>query len=321
MWLNGTYGCSQINQGKMDTNLKVLSDYLQTNQFSAIFLRLGYEFDNPFFGYHDPQVYASAFQYIVQYLRHSLTHTSLSKTKFVWHSWAAPRMEGVSLQDFYPGDSFVDWVGISVFQQLYPSSSNGDNGYVWGGNYADIEEVLDFAKMHTKPTMIAESTPFGGIDKMDNSDSVSTDPWQHWFGRVLSLIETFDIDMWCYINCNWDVQPMWHNVGFGDTLLSSNEYIMEKWQAYIINSEGKQKFLMADMLQNCSESNSFDTISNLDTGMLVSEGTRSFYSIDLSILSIVGICFGTAILLLLLRRKTMQGGTVSEKRPILFSND
>jgi beta-mannanase len=79
------------------------------------------------------------------------------KVNFVWHSWAAPRSKGLSLQDFYPGDEFVDWIGISLFQQLFPWSTNGSNAYVnWGGDASDVEHVLEFAAEHRKPTMIAE---------------------------------------------------------------------------------------------------------------------------------------------------------------------
>ena len=75
------------------------------------------------------------------------------------------------------------------------------------------------------------------------------DPWLRWFGRVLQLIETYDIDMWSYINCQWDSQPMWHKVGFGDTRLSTNDYVMEQWQKYVIESEGSQTFLMGNSLK------------------------------------------------------------------------
>ena len=110
------------------------------------------EFDNPFFGYSDnPEAYAQSFRHIVNFLRRTLSEQSYLKTKFVWHSWAAPKSDGVSLKDFYPGDDYVDWVGISVFQQVFPWSSNWSNGYVnWGGDMTDIEEVLTFAKSHEK---------------------------------------------------------------------------------------------------------------------------------------------------------------------------
>jgi len=42
MWLNGTYGCDQINNGEMNKQLHQLSKFLEANHFSAVFLRLGY---------------------------------------------------------------------------------------------------------------------------------------------------------------------------------------------------------------------------------------------------------------------------------------
>ena len=87
-------------------------------------------------------------------MRNNLSDKSLYKTKFVWHSWAAPRQQGVSLEDFYPGDDYVDWVGVSVFQQLFPWSSNWSNGYVnYGGDESDIREVLEFAKTNNKVSL------------------------------------------------------------------------------------------------------------------------------------------------------------------------
>jgi hypothetical protein len=85
--------------------------------------------------------------------------------------------------------------------------------------------------------MIAESTPFGGITS-----------WKDWFQPTLDLIEDYDISMWSYINCNWNDQPMWHNVGFGETRLSTNKDVMQQWHKHVI--EGN-RFLGADSLLNC----------------------------------------------------------------------
>jgi len=113
----------------------------------------------------------------------------------VWYSWAAPRTEGVTLQDFYPGDEYVDWIGVSIFQQVFPWAD------YWGGSLQDIDEVLVFASKLGKPTMIAESTPFGGIN-LNTSSTREFNTWDRWYGKVLILIEKYDISMWCYINCD-----------------------------------------------------------------------------------------------------------------------
>lgn len=83
--------------------------------------------------------------------------------------------------------------------------------------------------------MIAESTPFGGI----------TNSWNDWFGPVLDLIDRYDIDMWSYINCDWESQPMWHSIGFGETRLSTSAEIMAKWNTLVVNGN---RFLGAGSL-------------------------------------------------------------------------
>ncbi len=159
---------------------------------------------------------------------------------FCWHSWAAPRWIE-SLDDFYPGDEYVDWVGISIFQQVYPWST--ESSHFAGGTRKYIEEVADFAQQHHKPILIAESTPFGGI--FGNGDTNTTfDIWSLWFAPVLSLIEEYDIRMWSYIDCDWDAQPMWHNIGFGDSRLTSSHNVMTKWREQVLQNP---RFVMAPL--------------------------------------------------------------------------
>ena len=79
----------------------------------------------------------------------------------VWQSCASPIddiLEGnthENIGDWYPGDSYVDWVGLSWF--LLPDESR--NGSPTQRQLAD--EVVSFARNHNKPVMICESTPQG----------------------------------------------------------------------------------------------------------------------------------------------------------------
>ena len=95
------------------------------------------EFDNPWFGFQ-PDLYVKAYRKIANALE------SIPGLHFVWHSWAAPRRE--PLESFYPGDAYVDWVGVSVFQQVYDDKYKGANS----GTISDIEEVLHFASSRNK---------------------------------------------------------------------------------------------------------------------------------------------------------------------------
>ncbi len=78
------------------------------------------------------------------------------------------------------------------------------------------------------------------------------DDWERWFRKVIGLIDEYDVSMWCYINCDWESQPMWHGVGFGETRLSSNAHIMSRWHDEVVDSRSpSRKFLFAGSLEYC----------------------------------------------------------------------
>jgi len=194
------------------------------------------EFDNPDFGYlDDPVVYRQAFRMLKEACLYQ-KYDCPSKVKFVWHSWGASS-DWKQLDDYYPGSDVVDWVGVSIFQQLQNTTM-----------MEYVDHVLRYAARHHKPTMIAESTPFGGI--------VS---WEDWFAPTLQLIQEYDISMWSYINCNWEAQPMWHNVGFGDTRLAINKNVMEQWHDQVL--EGT-RFLGAGSLSKYCASPEWEKLSH-----------------------------------------------------------
>ena len=254
MWLNGTQGCTSICNGEMDIHIERLIAYLEQSNASKIFLRLGYEFDNPDFGYSDhPELYILAFRKIVTDCRRGLSAKARARVMFVWHSWGAPMAsKTLTLDSFYPGDRYVDWIGVSIFQQVFPWSPP------WGGKISDVENVLTFAQSHNKPTMIAESTPFGGIELKQASKAAKetndiSDPWERWYGKVLDIIDKYDVSMWCYINCDWEAQPQWNQVGFGETRLSSNKEVMTNWHDKIISGKTNRTFLNLGTLDNCGK--------------------------------------------------------------------
>jgi hypothetical protein len=248
LWLNGTKGCDQINKGLLDDNIEKLMSYLKRCRAVKVFLRVGYEFDNPSFQYLDhPDSFVEAYLKIFNACTSQTTWDCRDKVKFVWQSWASSR-DIEHLSKFYPGTDFVDWIGVSIFQQLYPWSKSDV-----GGRLQDLEAVLDFAVSHGKPIMIAESTPFGGIN-MHNKQTRKydlTDPWQRWFVPVLDLIDRYDIAMWSYINCDWDVQRMWRSAGFGDTRLSTNQYVQNQWRENVLHGLTRP-FLHSGTLVDCS---------------------------------------------------------------------
>ena len=246
LWLNGTQGCMNIISGKLYDNVKALFHFLVRDLSTPkVFLRIGYEFDNPSFGYDDPNVYKLAYQSLVNTCQSLYQSSCHKKIAFVWHSWGAPK--NFKLSKFYPGDRYVDWIGVSIFQQVYPWANEllqKDENHTFpeifaGGSLSDVRNVLDFARQKQKPIMIAESTPFFGMYLEEQNPTIlqryqlgsreSVDIWKIWFEPVLDLIEEYDIGMWSYISTDWNAQPMWNGTGFGDTRLSSSMSVMKHW--------------------------------------------------------------------------------------------
>jgi Glycosyl hydrolase family 26 len=235
LWLNGTDGCRDILDQQYPGRVEELFRFcmVDCNQVAKIYLRIGYEFDNPDFRYSsDPDIYRRTFQYLVEECERLYSSPVChGKIEFVWHSWAATtytKSSSPSLNDYYPGDAYVDWIGISIFSQLYTEETRPRNVTALG-TPDTVRYICDFARHHDKRILIAESTPFGGLDQLH-------DPWSDWFVPVLELIEEYSatIHMWSYIYCNWNVQPMWRMAGFGDSRLSQNATLLRLWHNEVL---------------------------------------------------------------------------------------
>lgn len=327
LWLGGVDGCRAVLNGTWAPQVTQLVDFLGRthHNFARVFLRIGYEFDNPSFGYysgsrndetHDP-LYTRAYRVIVEACRQDAA--CARQTLFVWHSWAAGLAGDWQWDDFYPGDDVVDWIGISVFQQVYHRTTNVDAGIWSGGSYETLQAVLDYANRHDKPVMIAESTPFAMGLASSTSDHALTDPWAAWYQPVLDLIAAHAsrIAMWSYIDCNWEAQPMWKHVGFGDTRVAANATVMRLWRQHVV--ENRHVFLGYGSLAHYCTADDYDTRTGKDgalrltslSGRAVS-GWRAPDSVKIPAGQLAGI-----VLLLLLgaawarRARRLQGGLSS----------
>jgi beta-mannanase len=217
MWMVGRWNIvNKVYQGHYDHVLQKYAKWAKSID-RPIYLRIGYEFD----GIHNqlnPFDYVKAYTYIVDYFRKN----KVENIAYVWHSYASRPYKDHSLSEWYPGDDYVDWVAISVFGHAYSSDF---------GLYCD--EVLNFAKQHHKPVMIAESNPVNGIPKD------SEDVWQDWFVNFFSFIYNKNIKVVSFINENW---PQLSIEGIGewkDARLYNNKLVSRAW----FQETGKEKYL------------------------------------------------------------------------------
>mmetsp|Transcript_9989 Transcript_9989/g.17628 ORF Transcript_9989/g.17628 Transcript_9989/m.17628 type:complete len:438 (+) Transcript_9989:40-1353(+) len=202
VWLVGML--EDVVAGNYDDKLKDLANWLNSIKV-PVFLRLGYEFDNPD-NLYEPTQYEKAYGHIVSYLRGAKVTNAL----YVWHSWAQTPWEGIDISNWYPGDNYVDIVGVSIFEQ--PLMNDWD--------YAGA--LAAFAREHKKALMIAESTPMGGIHE---------GTWDAWFAPVLAWAAKSGVVAWSYINSDWESFPMWKGDGFGDTRIQENPSVMKQWKS------------------------------------------------------------------------------------------
>jgi Glycosyl hydrolase family 26 len=190
---------ANIANGTRDGLIDHLAQWVK-NQDRPVFLRIGYEFDGSW-NHYDPTNYINAFRRIVDRFRAA----GVDNFATVWASFGSI---GTGIENWYPGDSYVDWYGISDF------------GYFQGG------DMLVWARQHNKPLMIAESAPKDW--RLDTDDGATV--WNEWFVPYFNFIHNNSdiIKAVCYINSDWWTQPMW-NPFWGDSRIQTNNYVKAQW--------------------------------------------------------------------------------------------
>lgn len=208
MWMVGKWDVAKkTSKGDYNKIIKKYADWAKSTN-RPIYLRIGYEFDGPH-NELEPKQYVKAYRRIVNLLRKK----GVNNIAFVWHSYASRPYNSYELSAWYPGDDYVDWVAISVFEHAY----NGTDF----GPYCDT--VLNFAKQHKKPMMIAESNPVRGIDKKN------TKAWDQWFVNFFSFIYNKNIKAVSFINEDWQKLYMQGVSHWKDGRLYNNEKISKAW--------------------------------------------------------------------------------------------
>jgi hypothetical protein len=214
LWMSGITGgvddLDRVANGTYDTNLDTLGDWIK-NWARPVYLRVGYEFDNPDFKY-TAEKYIWAYKHIVDRFR----ARGIDNVAYVWHSYASN--DSTWAVNWYPGDDYVDWVGISFFNT---------------GNSSALDSIAALAAQHHKPLMIAESTP-SGIGTLIGQAS-----WDDWFKPYFDFIAAKKVKAISYINWDWETIPMFAGQGWGNCLIQNNAVVKNNW----LTETSQQKYL------------------------------------------------------------------------------
>jgi Secretion system C-terminal sorting domain/Glycosyl hydrolase family 26 len=243
-----------IIAGQRDNQIRDLANYIsEVNR--PVFLRIGYEFDGAWNAYNQT-AYISAFKRVVDIIRQNPNAAKWLVT--VWQSCTSPIDDNIdggreNLGAYYPGDNYVDWVGMSWF--LLPNEQSTTGGTI-STQLVLANELVGFARSHGKPVMIAESAPqgyqldvntncnIGGWDGTAAQNCASKTPsqiWNEWFAPFFNFIYTNpEVRGVAYINANWDAQALWappYSQGYwGDSRIETSATIANNWRAELNKS-------------------------------------------------------------------------------------
>lgn len=131
-----------VAEGQANKEVDALIETLSTFH-RPILLRLGYGFDDPKNAYA-PDAYVAAWKKFHERMQAK----GSTNVALVWQSTSCAAS---SFAEFYPGDEFVDWIGMS---------------------YCDgkpVDEIIQFARQHLKPVMVSAAPSTPGTD------------WDTWF--------------------------------------------------------------------------------------------------------------------------------------------
>jgi hypothetical protein len=219
-----------IPSDQADHKINILLDLLASYD-RPVFLHFGYEFDGEW-NHYDPEEYQQAWIYF----RKRMQTKGVTNVVMVWQSatYCDGTYQQKPIEAWYTGDEYVDWVGLSFFIQ-------------GTCQYRPLDELLEFARAHNKPVMVAEATPhryktgkltysvLGREFELRTPEQV----WEEWYAPFFAYVHGNGnadvIRTVVYINTYWDTQPMWgepyRNGYWGDSRVQANGFIQERWLA------------------------------------------------------------------------------------------
>lgn len=159
-----------IPKGTYDSNIRTTFQYLKTLN-SPVIVRIGGEMD-VWTKTVTPADFIKAFRYVA-----NIARKEAPKVELVWSPNSTSAWD-VNTADFYPGDQYVDWVGVSLYYNYASQYGDSDTWveYTRGKRFADplrkMEKIAKIAEQHNKPLIATE----GGATRNTTNDG-SGEAW------------------------------------------------------------------------------------------------------------------------------------------------
>lgn len=206
---------------------------ISKNYGRRMFVRIGGEFNGWWNGggYH-PHYYVAAFRKIVNmYAAHGFRDSIA--TNWCYEPDAPNDFDSVNVNGplWYPGDSFVDWFGLDVFNAAHFDQSLPD--YIGGTitKKGKSERFLAMARSKGKPVFLSETSATGVTITADSMDSVND--WNNWFAKFWTFIGNHvEIKGFNYINQDWENTGY---PGWGDARIQNSPFITNWYKQEMVN--------------------------------------------------------------------------------------
>lgn len=215
----------EVLEGKYENDLdeffKTIKEYK-----NPVFVRIGYEFDKK--GKYNPENFVKAWRHIVDKMK----NMEINNVATIW--CACPFNGTEHVEQFYPGNEYVDWFGIDVFPARWLT-----------GEYKPVEDFLELAKKYKKPVMVGESTA-AEVGVLNGEKS-----WNEWFKPYFEWIQNHPIiKAFCYINWDWEKDKTWGSPGtWGNCRIEENKIVKEKFIDELKNPKYIHNLSVEDFLE------------------------------------------------------------------------
>lgn len=158
--------CPRVISGSYDAKLIETFGYLNTLS-CPVFVRIGGEV-NVWGNQAKPADFIAAYQHVVNIARSQAPRAAMV---FSPNFSSANK---VDMDIYYPGDQYVDWVGVSLYYDRWHRSGDTKRDEFYGvGAYGDallnIQQVVNLSRLHHKPVIVTEGGSCNQYKGTDNS--------------------------------------------------------------------------------------------------------------------------------------------------------
>lgn len=202
----------------------------------SMFLRIGGEFNGAGEGWngggYHPYLYVKMFRKIVDMFTAKGLRDSIA-TNWCYEPAAANDFDSVDSRGarWYPGDDYIDWFGLDVFNYKDFDQSLPDYDNRGITNKGKSERFLTMARTKGKPVFMSETSAMDINISPDEQDGIND--WNNWFSKFWHFIDVHkEIKGFAYINANWpiDAYPTW-----GDARIQNSPYVTQKYREEMKN--------------------------------------------------------------------------------------